>query len=289
MERSQSLQGRFAVALLLSAIGGLFKLYGGARYGSLAVLVDGVTCVANLVAGAAVLRMIQIARRPPDVDHAFGHGRFVYSGILILIVTYSIAAGISISALILRPPGSYEVLGESGVYALVGGVFYGGAIYFSSRAGVAGRSFAGFTGSELLESFISAGSAFGGAYVNSFVDYMGALIISGYIFVEIYHYGLELHKIIVDWTNPRLHELVRGVFEKRGFKVVSLRLRLFEEDKYVGDIMVEPMSPMPPDVAELLAWEAQEEVKERFNTELSVSVRRAGAKESINDPSRNIA
>ncbi|MCE4625328.1 MAG: cation transporter [Desulfurococcales archaeon] len=260
----------FAIALAFSALGGLLKLLGGYKYGSLAVLTDGVTCVANLISGAFILYMLHVSLLPPDKDHPYGHRRYIYSGILSLIIAYSLAAGFNVALLILRPPGAYTVEGESALYALLGGAMYGVAVYVASKTGLAGRSYAGFTASEILESLISAGSAAAGAYIASALDYLGAVGITLYIFVELYNESKRIHLVLVEWAHPALHSRVKRLFEGRGLKVRDLRLRLYEHGLYKGDITVEPREGIPIDVAELLADEAAHEAKTTLDVELVV-------------------
>ena len=262
-------------ALLLSAAGAVVKLYGGARYGSLAVLVDGITCIANLAAGLFLLYTLLASERPADIDHPYGHERYVYTGILGLIVAYSFSLGLSVGLLILSPPGGRSVGEESALYAGLGGLLYGAAILAASRVGLAGASYAGFTASEVLESAVSIGGSLLGARVSSVYDYIGAVIITGFIVVELYENGHKLHLAITDWANPRIVERVRRAFETRGLRVVAARIRIHSGDRYIGEVEVQPAPGMPRDVAELLAEETRYNL-EREGIRLTVVIRSPG-------------
>lgn len=257
------------LALLLSGLGGLLKLYGGARYGSMAVLVDGVTCVANLVAGMAVFASIRIAQLPPDKDHPFGHRRYIYTGILATVITYSVAAGFNMAVILLRVP---EAVGaESSLYAVLGGAVYAGSVAAARRAGVVGASLSMFTFSEVLESLVSAGSALGGALVSAAIDRLGAAVITGYILVEVAGEARSLNRVLVDWAHPRVYERVLRLLEERGLRVESLRIRLYEHGRFQGEAVVRPGRGMPRDVAELLAEEAEAQAR-MLGVDLSVRV-----------------
>ena len=244
-------------ALLLSAAGAVVKLYGGARYGSLAVLVDGITCIANLAAGIFLLYTLLAAGRPADLDHPYGHERYVYTGILGLIVAYSFSLGLSVGLLLLSPPGDRSIGEESALYAGLGGLLYGASILAASRIGLAGASYAGFTASEVLESVVSVSGSLLGARVSPVYDYIGAVVITGFIAAELYENGHKLHLAITDWANPRVIERVRRAFESRGLRVISARLRLHSEDRYIGEVELQLTPSMPRDVAELLAEETR--------------------------------
>ncbi len=272
MSRS-AIERWLGLAVLLSGVGGLLKLYGGARYGSMAVLVDGVTCAANLVAGLAVLVAVRIAQLPPDKDHPFGHRRYVYTGILATIITYSVAAGFNVAVIIFRLPGSVEI--ESALYAVLGGAVYAGSVLAARRAGGVGASLSMFTFSEVLESLVSASSALGGALVSVLIDRLGAILITGYILVEVAGEARKLNMILVDWAHPRVYERVLRLLEERGLKVESLRIRLYEHGRFQGEAVARPSPGMPRDVAELLAEEAADQAR-RLGVDLSVRIVRSG-------------
>ncbi len=68
--------------------------------GSVGLLSDAIESVVNLLAAIMALSMLTIAARPPDDEHAFGHGKAEYfssniEGILILVA----AGGIAITAI----------------------------------------------------------------------------------------------------------------------------------------------------------------------------------------------
>jgi cation diffusion facilitator family transporter len=69
--------------------------------GSVGLLSDAVESIVNLIGGVMALAMLTIAARPPDKDHAYGHGKAEYfssglEGGLILVAAISIGvAGVS--------------------------------------------------------------------------------------------------------------------------------------------------------------------------------------------------
>jgi len=258
------------LALALSGAGGLVKLYGGARSGSLAVLADGVTCVANLAAGAAVLVALRIASAPADEDHPFGHRRYQYTGLLAVLIAYSAALGFNIALLLLASTGRTVEAGGA-LYALVGGALYGGSVLYARRAGVAGRGLSMFTMSEVLESALSAGGALGGALVSPLLDTAGAAVITGYIVVELVGEARDLNRVLVDWAHPRVYREVYRLLSERGLRVIKLRVRLLEHGRYHGDAVVAPERGMPRDVAELLLDEAIEEAR-RLGVDLVATI-----------------
>ena len=54
----------------------LIELIGYVRLGSAALLIDAIASLVDVASSIALLAAIQLAVRPPDDDHPFGHGRY---------------------------------------------------------------------------------------------------------------------------------------------------------------------------------------------------------------------
>jgi cation diffusion facilitator family transporter len=117
---------RFAwisIAAALATIG--LKTVAYLVTGSVGLLSDAIESVVNLVGGMMALAMLTVAARPPDEDHAFGHGKAEYfssgvEGTLILIAAISI--GITAVQRLITPRPLEEIglgLGISIVASLV--------------------------------------------------------------------------------------------------------------------------------------------------------------------------
>ncbi len=242
-----------ALALLLSTIGAIVKLYGGLVYQSKAVVIDGITCIANLGSGAVILSTMIVSRRPPDIDHPYGHQRIIYTGILVLLLSYAFSAGLSIG--VLFHTQKYSVRPESAAYALLGSAFYALSILVAKGSSKGGESYAFFTASEVLEGLVSAAAAYAGAEIDYLIDYAGAVIITAYIFLELYKESRTLNTLLTDRIQPAIYQEINNLLEERGFKVKRLRIRPLDINNYVGDAIVEAPD-LPSDVADLLAEEA---------------------------------
>ena len=87
------------VVLGFSALGGFFKIFGGVVYGSRALFVDALTSIANFIAAYATIYYYKVSKRPPDIDHHYGHYKLGFGGTLVSLITYSFVAGLVISEL----------------------------------------------------------------------------------------------------------------------------------------------------------------------------------------------
>ena len=96
--RSRSMLKRYAwlsIAAAVATIG--LKLAAWLFTGSVGLLSDALESLVNLVGGIVALAMLEVASRPADEDHAFGHGKAEYfssgiEGTLILIAAITIIA-----------------------------------------------------------------------------------------------------------------------------------------------------------------------------------------------------
>lgn len=242
------------IGLALATAGAVVKLLGGILYGSKALLVDGVTCIASVLAGIFLVVWLRRAATPPDFDHPYGHGRLAYGAVSYTLAVYAFAAGVGFTILVTTKQYTVDV--EATVYAVVGLFFYLAAILAYRKVGDAGASVAAFTASELLESTTSIVSAAGGATLSYIIDYAGAWIIEAFIIYESAKQAGELVMSLSDRADSEALGLARRELEARGFEVHRLRLRRVVPGKYHGDAIVVPPKGMPPEAADILADEA---------------------------------
>lgn len=243
-----------AYGLTLASVGALAKLLGGILYGSKALLVDGLTCIASLIAGGLLIFWLRRSGAPPDLDHPYGHLRLAYGAVSYTTVVYAFAAGVGFAYLL--SVKRYTVDVEAVEYALVGLAFYSLAIIAYRRAGPAGGTVAAFTSSEILESSVSLLSAAGGAALSYIVDYAGAWVIEGFIVYETIKQAGELVISLSDRADAEALAVARRELESRGLRVQKLRLRSIVPGRYHGDAVVSPPAGMPPAVADILVDEA---------------------------------
>lgn len=62
------------IAIRLSIV--LFELVGYAIYGSMTLLLDSFSTLADVISSLVLVFSIKLAQRPPDKEHPFGHGRY---------------------------------------------------------------------------------------------------------------------------------------------------------------------------------------------------------------------
>ncbi len=259
------------VALVLGGAGAVFKILGGLLYGSRAVFIDGATCIGNIVAGILLYRSLRAASKPPDEDHPFGHTRLVYHGVLLVLVTYSFIAGLSTAVLYYSLGQAYSVEEGAPLFALIGTLFYGASIMVSRRQGYAGGVFSAFTFTEVIEGAVTITASYTAVHYGKVYDIAGGLLITMYLVYELWSESQRLGVLMSDTIDPTILRRIRSLFEERGLRVKSIRLRTVVPGKYHGDMVVEAVG-IPYEVADLLVDEASYIAREEYNVDLTVHI-----------------
>jgi cation diffusion facilitator family transporter len=106
---------------LVNIILSLLKFVGGAAAGSGALVADGVHSLSDLATDVAVLLGLRAAQRPPDRNHAYGHGRYeTLSALFVGVMLLAAAGGIawhSIQRILYVAAGG--VIGRPAPFAMV--------------------------------------------------------------------------------------------------------------------------------------------------------------------------
>ena len=254
-----------AVLVVLALIGGLLKIIGGVLYGSRSLLVDALTSFANIAALLFTIYYYKLSIMPPDADHPFGHYRLGIAGKITVMISYSFVAGVALAELLTTT--TYTVSLYSVYFAILGFIVYLGVVVIARVIGGIFKTYSAFTVSELIESVVVTLAALGGAIVNYIIDYIGAVILTLYIFYEVRETFSEAVTVISD-TAPsnKLIMQINEVIGKYGLKVSRIRLRFLEPGRYHGDIKVN--IPRDIDIDKLI--ETLRSIKRELYEELGV-------------------
>jgi divalent metal cation (Fe/Co/Zn/Cd) transporter len=251
----------------LASLGAVVKLVGASISSSKSLLVDALTCLANLVAGGLAIYYTLESLKPPDKDHPYGHGRLLVSGVIATLIAYAFVAGVIAAELLALE--EYTVSYVAPVYALAGLILYAAAIAVLRRISYALAVYSILTTTELLESAVSLFASFGGAYYSYVVDYVGALALAGFLGFELYRQLREVLSVVADTAPPALLDQLSSFIRSLGVELCSLRLRVFVPGIVYGDAVI----AIPPnklsqahEIADAIAREAES----RFNVRLIV-------------------
>ncbi len=262
---------RVWLVVVASTMGAIVKLLGGIVYGSKALFVDAMTSIANLIALVATIYYYTKTMIPPDLDHHFGHHRLGFAGALVTLIAYSFVAGIVVVDLSGTEP--YIVSIYAPLYAVLGLIFYSIAIIVSKSISEYFTPYSLFTVSELIESATVILASLLGSMYSYIIDYGGAIVITIYLFYELYETTRDMVKVLSDIAPPpHIVDEVRRSIEKWNVKVEKVRLRMIKEGYYQGDIVVR----LPPNItveeAHNITDKIERELKEKYNVEATIHV-----------------
>ncbi|MET1101204.1 MAG: cation transporter [Pyrodictiaceae archaeon] len=260
-----------AMVIVLVVLGGAVKIAGFILSGSRALYVDGLTCIASILAVVFFYRFVGEAFKPADRDHPYGHGRMLIASSMLTIVIYSFVGGVAFASI--ASWGPVISLEPTGVlYAAIGLVVYSFAVLLARRIEVAGRTLSYFTGLEILESSVSLASVTAGVYASPFYDYVGSIILLGFLVYGLVVETREIIPLISDYVPPGILDEVRREIEEEGLKVVSLRLRPCPGKGFLGDAVVRTPSYMSVDEAHKLIDLIENKVRKKYNASIVIHV-----------------
>lgn len=237
-KRSLGSKKPFYVVIILSALGGFFKIVSGLIFGSKAALVDALTSIVNVLAALIVAKYENLSLKPPDWDHHYGHKRMFVGGSMFSIALYSMVGGAMAVDLAYSSTTSYEVHILATIFAAIGLVPYMTVILISKSIGGSYETYAKFTAVELIECFVVILSSLGGALVSYLVDFTGAAVLLTYLFIEIIKEVKSLLHVVSDKAPTLLAEKIREISGELGIEVKSVRIREIVPGKYHGDLII---------------------------------------------------
>jgi cation diffusion facilitator family transporter len=269
-------KGALILVAILAVTGTIAKSLGWIIYGSITLMVDTLTCVANLVALAAALYYSKYVEKEPDERHPYGHLRLSLAGSFIVILTYSYIAGVSTMELI-HYNSSHGLMAGALYSAIAGLIFYSPLPYILRKMEDPLQVYGLFTISEILESIIAIAMVSLSLTSSPIFDYIGGLIILGFIVYEIWGNARRYIRLTSD-TAPGsylVEAITREIEDGLRVKVTSLRIREVYPGKYQGDIIVKVPDKCPLIEAHKLS-DKIEEIGRKYKTQLIVHVEPRG-------------
>lgn len=162
-------------SIAVAAITIVLKTLAWSLTGSVGLLSDAMETVVNLVSAAFALVMVNIAQRPPDEDHPYGHHKAEYfsagfEGLMIILAAFGILWA---AVLRLRAPQPLEQIGIGLSLSVLSSVLNGGLAWTMLQSGRHHRSIAleGDARHLIADVWTAAGIVIGVALV-AFTDWI---------------------------------------------------------------------------------------------------------------------
>lgn len=143
----------------------------------------------------------------------------------------------------------------------------------AKKAGEYFAPYAIFTVSELMEGITVIIASFLGSVYYYLIDYIGAFVIVGYLFYELYDIARDFIKVMSDIApEPGLIKNIKREIERMGPRVISVRLRMLRENYYQGDIIIRVNPSMSIGEAHRIADDIERILREKYNAEVIVHI-----------------
>jgi cation diffusion facilitator family transporter len=194
------------------------KIAYGSYTGTVSILSDGFHSLADSLSNIAALVGIRVARKPPDVDHPYGHRKFetlaagIIAGFLVLVIVEVVETAIGR----LRHGGTPEITGAAFV-VMIGTVVVNLAVtIYEQRKGRALQSEvlvadAMHTRSDVYTSLAVIGALVGARLGYPMLDPLAALVVSGFIAHAGWEIAVSTSNVLADRVVIEEDELRRVV------------------------------------------------------------------------------
>jgi len=262
----------FLIIVILSFMGGLFKVLGSFIGGSKSVFVDALTSIANTLTIIVMYRFFNISVEPPDEDHHYGHHRIELGGPISTLMLYSFTGGVIIVDLYNVFNKQYTVSLLAPMFASIGLIPYGIAIALAKYIGGIAIYYARFTIVEVIESITTIAVASAGAMISYLIDFIGALALTGYLFIELVKSFKEVLDYISDVASKEIVRDLKSILKIYGIVAERIRIRRVSGNLYQGDVVVRLPQDMSVAEAHQIIDSIEKDVKNKLNTEIVIHI-----------------
>lgn len=279
-EGARSARRLLTIAVLSAAIASVANLAGGIVFHSRILVINGLTCVANLVTAVVGSEYYIRSLQPPDADHPLGHAGYGFSSAAFTLIVYAFVLGLGIDEV--ANPTPYRVSGFAWTVPAGVAALYTASVLASRRVGGAAKVYADVTTSEIAESLVALVVTPLAHSYGYLVDRAGALAMLLYLAYQVASNtrGL-LYELSLPSPPKSLVDSIRRDLSAMGYEVRDIRLRTVGPQ--VAGYAVVLMPPRESvEEAHRRADEIERFVKLKYNVDLVVHVEPREPKETLN-------
>ncbi len=279
-EAAQRARRLLTLAIASAAVASVANLAGGVVFHSRILVLNGLTCVANLVTAVIGTTYYLRSLQPPDADHPLGHAGYGYSSATFTLMVYAFVLGLGVDEV--ANPTPYRVSGLAWTVPAGVAVLYTASVMTSRRVGGAVRVYADVTTSEIAESLValvvtSLAHAYG--YV---IDRVGAIVMLLYLAYQVINNARGLlYELSLPSPPTTLVESIRRDLGGMGYDVKDIRLRRVGSQVAGYAVLLVPPEESVEE-AHRRADEIERFVKAKYGVDLVVHVEPRELKETLN-------
>ncbi|MGC9072224.1 MAG: cation diffusion facilitator family transporter [Acidilobus sp.] len=256
-----------AAAVIASAT----NLAGGILFHSRILVLNGLTCIANLVTTVVGSIYYLKSVMPPDSDHPMGHAGYGFSSAVFTLLVYAFVLGLGVDEVV--NPAPYRVSGVAWAVPAGVAVLYTVAVLAGRRIGGEMEVYANVTTSEIAESLVAlVVTPLAHAY-GYWIDRLGAAVMLVYLAYQVFSNTRGvLYELSLPSPPPDIVSRLRDDIKSMGYEVKDLRLRSVARSQVIGYAII----IMPPDQSVEEAHGAADRLerlaKMKYNVDLVVHV-----------------
>ncbi len=269
------------VTIASAAVASVANLVGGIVFDSRILVLNGLTCVANLVTAVVGARYYLRSLQPPDSDHPLGHAGYGFSSAVFTLLVYAFVLGLGIDEVL--NPTPYRVSGLAWSVPVAVALLYTGSVLASRGVGGSARVYSEVTTSEIAESLAAlVVTALAHSY-GYMIDRLGALAVLAYLAYQVASNARGvLYELSLPSPPQSLVDSLRGDLESMGFEVKDIRLRSIAGSQVAGYavILVPPYESV--EEAHRKADQLERFARSKYNVDLVVHVEPKALKETLN-------
>ncbi len=263
------------VPIIAAAVASILNTVGGLLFNSRLLIINGLTCIANLVIAATNLYFYRKEMEPEDVDHPFGHAGYSLSASVFALLVYAFILGLGIDEVL--NPRPYRVSSVAWTIPLVVAINYVIAVIYSRRLGGQFMTYSNLTTSEIAESLVALLVLPAAHYISFEIDRIGAVVMLTYLAYQI---AVNSKDVLYNITGPApsksLYFNLYKEAESLGVSVYDLRLRRVGDRSVAGYMVIRVPSNESVAQAHAIADTIERAALEKYNVKLIVHVEPEG-------------
>jgi divalent metal cation (Fe/Co/Zn/Cd) transporter len=259
------------ISITAAALASVLNTAGGVVFHSRLLVINGLTCIANLVVIISNTYFYRKELEPEDLDHPFGHAGYSLSASVLTLLVYAFILGLGVDEVL--NPSSYSVAGMAWLVPLVVAGLYTASVITIRRLGEQFVTYSNVTTSEIAESLVALAVLPLAHYMSFEIDRLGAAAMLIYLAYQIIANSKTILYKVTGPAPPRsVSEGLTKDISSMGVKVKDLKLRSVGDNYVAGYVIIETPPTESVEAAHELADKIETMALEKYNVKLVVHI-----------------
>ncbi|ADL19548.1 Cation efflux protein CzrB [Acidilobus saccharovorans 345-15] len=259
------------ISITAAALASVLNTVGGVAFHSRLLVINGLTCIANLVVIISNAYFYRKELEPEDLDHPFGHAGYSLSASVLTLLVYAFILGLGVDEVL--NPSRYSVAGMAWLVPLIVAGLYTVSVITVRRLGEQFVTYSNVTTSEIAESLVALAVLPLAHYVSFEIDRLGAAAMLIYLAYQVITNSKAILYKVTGPAPPRsVSEGLTKDISSMGVKVKDLKLRSVGDNYVAGYVIIEAPPTESVEAAHELADKIEIMALEKYNVKLVVHI-----------------